>query len=579
MVNIYNNRALSAMSKRRGKILSDAESIERRKWYSDLQRPGIEAVEEINAFHKAQSAHEKNEEQFQIKKLAEKVDVSIKFEVSPWILPLNKPSPSPQLATVLCFHGLGQNHSHFNRFQKPLTEARIQLCAVCLPGRSNRSSEECFSSVSDTAVAIFLALKAMNLIHKLSSDEIAAARKQSENDDQDVAFPAHNTMPLVFYGQNLGCIIAFEVISLMQNYHFQLPTLIASGCPSAYVKGHSKTAGKKYCYLSDDELLQRMVQLGGVPSMLIERREFFPLFIDLVRCDYYLYDRYCISPPANTGIVAEAELNYLSGSEQRLKLESLRRAKASAKQAAAEQAQKAAAAMAAATGRPGQKSRPNPTQQQSLPQSGAVHTGSSTVSSRAYSPSKSPGGAPHHHAVTLPPKSPSSRRAQRPHLTEDEDVSPDAALVTVTDGKPSLQDESLSSKDRDKDRDRSGAGADAGAGAAARPMYPAVLHKLHTTIVTLRAEDDLYVTAKDAMEWARLCAVHDHISLSPTGENEMLQGQAKEERLPLIGDGTGAGADAGISGCMGPQSRSLCEAKNEEIVLNLMLKYCGVYLE
>lgn len=57
-----------------------------------------------------------------------------------------------------------QGTAYFQKWEKAFTNQNILFCAVCLPGRLNRASEECATSIKDISIAIFLALKSMNMI-------------------------------------------------------------------------------------------------------------------------------------------------------------------------------------------------------------------------------------------------------------------------------------------------------------------------------------------------------------------------------------------------------------------------------
>lgn len=273
------------MSKRRGKILQDAESIERRKWYSDLQQATMNEVARENSFHKSLHQQEALDNQEKIRGGIP----TITLADNPWVTALNAPVSTN--AVVVGFHGIGQNQSLFKRWHKTLSDDNILLCGVCLPGRSYRAGESYADSIRNLSVNIFMLLKAAHIIHRPIEDGGNAIKVR----------------PLVLLGHDIGALIAYEIAKLLQDYGYHLTALLAASAPSPYLQGQNKL-GKKYCFLSDTELLQRMQVLGGVPALLRERKEFLKYFIPLFRSDYFLYDKYVIQPPAKVLYIPEAQL-------------------------------------------------------------------------------------------------------------------------------------------------------------------------------------------------------------------------------------------------------------------------------
>jgi surfactin synthase thioesterase subunit len=278
------------MSKRRGKILTDPESVERRKWYSDLQKATIDEVAKENEFFKEQRYRELHAQEA---RTPAKERAEITTTDSPWIHSLN--SPKGKSATVICFPGISQSPAVYQKWCKPFSDSDIYLCAVCLPGRSNRAAEEFATSITEVVVAVFLALKNMYVLEKKPHEEDTATANR----------------PLVFFGHDMGCLVAYEIAKLLQDYHYTFTALVASSCPSPYQQGQNRY-GKKHCFLSDKELMQRMAELGGVPDVLRGRKDILNYFLLLFRSDYYLYDKYEIRPPATVLTIPEAEIGNIA---------------------------------------------------------------------------------------------------------------------------------------------------------------------------------------------------------------------------------------------------------------------------
>jgi surfactin synthase thioesterase subunit len=300
------------MSKRRGKILTDPESVERRKWYSDLQKATIDEVAKENEFFKEQRYRELHAQEARtpVKEKAEITAID-----SPWIHSFN--SARGKSATVVCFPGISQSPAAYQKWCKSFNESDIYFCGVCLPGRSNRAAEEFATSITEVVVAVFLALKSMHVLERKPHEEGTVATNR----------------PLVFFGHDMGCLIAYEVAKLLQDYHYTFTALVASSCPSPYQQGQNRF-GKKYCFLSDKELLQRMADLGGVPDVLRGRRDILNYFLLLFRSDYYLYDKYEIRPPATVLTIPEAEIGNIAIKKETPVIEQVRSREAASAAAA-----------------------------------------------------------------------------------------------------------------------------------------------------------------------------------------------------------------------------------------------------
>lgn len=274
------------MSKRRGKLLDDAESIERRQWYADQQKNYTYSAKSETIAHYTQESKNQNS--------------SIK-ELPPfnnWLCKLNNPVGEIQ-AILVCFCGIGQSHLYFKKWGQLLSPLNVQLYSICLPGRSNRLSETNHNSVKYLSVAVFYALKESNVLNKVDDDT------ELNN--------------LVFFGHCYGALLAFETARLLALYKYNITSMIVSCCPSPFLLNrlNMDRNRKHYCYCTEKELIQRMLELGGIPINFQDRKELLKRFVPLFRSDYVLYDQYKILPPmiSSTSIVPEellSPLNYVT---------------------------------------------------------------------------------------------------------------------------------------------------------------------------------------------------------------------------------------------------------------------------
>ena len=138
-------------SKRRGKLATDAESVERRAWYENHQKH-ILMDKDTGDDVKSDSNDKAGRIQAVNRKVngnSDSISMNIninhmsidgeyqhrksKIKTNRWIRQLNM--PIEYTATVICFHGIGQSHSYFRHLSKLFTDQHWRLLAVCLPGR------------------------------------------------------------------------------------------------------------------------------------------------------------------------------------------------------------------------------------------------------------------------------------------------------------------------------------------------------------------------------------------------------------------------------------------------------------
>ena len=125
----------------------DPSNIARREWYSALQSKVFDphALEEIRTKTAVETAHDRkfsvsDEKHVEI----EKSDDRKVYSESKWVIDLNsirktdKNSNRPSSDTILCFHGIGYNHSYFKKWVNAELlnkNIHIRFYGICLPGK------------------------------------------------------------------------------------------------------------------------------------------------------------------------------------------------------------------------------------------------------------------------------------------------------------------------------------------------------------------------------------------------------------------------------------------------------------
>lgn len=158
---------------------------------------------------------------------------------------------------LLCFPYAGGGASAYATWQQALDErgVRVSVRPVQLPGREDRAGESRFTDLA------------------------ALAEHLDDGLGEDLAEPH------VLYGHSMGAVIGHALVLRRQRRKAPLPrALIISGHRAPHVPPSrvlDPGAG-------DDELAERLVEIGGIPPLLRYRRTFLSALLPLVRDDLRL---------------------------------------------------------------------------------------------------------------------------------------------------------------------------------------------------------------------------------------------------------------------------------------------------
>ncbi|CAM9384332.1 unnamed protein product [Chrysoparadoxa australica] len=95
--------------------------------------------------------------------------------------------------------------------------------------------------------------------------------------------------PFSIFGHSFGAMIAFELTRLLSTKHSVSPVhLFLSGKRACNLPFTGKVISK----LARDELVEHLVELGGIPPELVEQAALLDYFLPTVRGDYGVYEQY-----------------------------------------------------------------------------------------------------------------------------------------------------------------------------------------------------------------------------------------------------------------------------------------------
>jgi len=172
---------------------------------------------------------------------------------SPWYV---VPEPRPEAGVrLLCFPYAGGGAGAFTSWL-PHLPGSVELVAVQLPGRGGRSGEQPWTSLEALA------------------DGIAAGIGPLLD------------RPVAFFGHSMGALLAFEVARRQCE-----PVALYA---SAFSAPQLLIAERTLWRLTDEQLRQRLVELGGVPADLLGDERLIEMALPVLRadisaCDSYIY--------------------------------------------------------------------------------------------------------------------------------------------------------------------------------------------------------------------------------------------------------------------------------------------------
>lgn len=184
---------------------------------------------------------------------------------SPNYFPFRKVHPQgPPRLRLFCFPYAGGGASLYRQWTSQLAPA-IEVCAVELPGRGVRLTE---APIPDMAAMC---------------DDLAAAIQ-----------PLCDGTRIAMFGHSMGARIAFE---LARRFEDHVVHLFASGSPAPGTKWrHALNDTRPTSQLTDAEFKQRLRDLGGTPTEILDHDELMARMLPIVRADFLLTEGYRVEP-------------------------------------------------------------------------------------------------------------------------------------------------------------------------------------------------------------------------------------------------------------------------------------------
>lgn len=187
---------------------------------------------------------------------------------------------------LFCFPYAGSSALVFRNWPNGLPDT-IEVCAVQLPGRSDRLSEEPYTNLALLTEAIGQAML------------------------------SYLDMPFALFGHSLGAMISFEVARFLRRRGARPPECLfvagrrAPHIPDTEVIQHA---------MPESELIEQLRQLNGTPNEVFDNPELLQLILPVIRADFKLAETYTYTfePPLSCPIAAFCGLEDQEENRERL---------------------------------------------------------------------------------------------------------------------------------------------------------------------------------------------------------------------------------------------------------------------
>jgi len=109
-------------------------------------------------------------------------------------------------------------------------------------------------------------------------------------DDLFIRLKDNINKPYIIYGHSMGAILSYLVVKKLEENNFPLPLhLIITGCEGPSAKNEKQTIRSQ---LSNDDLIEELKTLGGIPDEVFEDISFHNFFAPILRADFKAVEDY-----------------------------------------------------------------------------------------------------------------------------------------------------------------------------------------------------------------------------------------------------------------------------------------------
>ncbi|WP_010291653.1 thioesterase II family protein [Clostridium senegalense] len=180
--------------------------------------------------------------------------MEFKTKTTSWLL--TYPNPNDKIR-IFCLPCAGSGASIYGQWHKFLPKD-IGVYPIQLPGRENRICEDPILDMD-------------SLVKYITNSILPYLDK-----------------PFLFFGHSLGARVAFEITHNLNSVYNKIPNcLIVSGSRAPHIPEPNPIH-----FLPDNEFLNAIGKLSGIPNIIFENKELMNLFLPILRADYTIDETY-----------------------------------------------------------------------------------------------------------------------------------------------------------------------------------------------------------------------------------------------------------------------------------------------
>ncbi|GAB5527308.1 MAG: thioesterase II family protein [Roseivirga sp.] len=116
--------------------------------------------------------------------------------------------------------------------------------------------------------------------------------------------------PYIIYGHSMGALMGIDVAASLEKQDDPPLQLMVSGHA-----GPGTGSIRNWHLMTDDDLVEKLKELGGIPEEIFDNRELLDYFLPILRSDFQLVDAIYQLPPSHT--VINAPIIALMGTEEK----------------------------------------------------------------------------------------------------------------------------------------------------------------------------------------------------------------------------------------------------------------------
>lgn len=259
-----------------GQLRDDAESIERRQWYVDMEKNIFDSIGQREKLYRMalSESNQTNDEKIIVPSFSNN-DVLMRNFCPKFkrLQPMNHVALESTNNIAICFPGIANGYNVFKNISNQLTSDRSLVYGVSLNGKMNLCTKMPSKSFR-------------KIVYSIRDEVILLTRLENKK--------------IVFIGHCFGCLIAYEVVRLLLFEKITIAGMISISSRPPIRQSKLNYEGdipSKLHLLTDRELMKGISDIGFIPAILLERKDLCRRALPMIRADLKQLESYHVLPP------------------------------------------------------------------------------------------------------------------------------------------------------------------------------------------------------------------------------------------------------------------------------------------